>query len=110
MRKPTRTQRRQELVEQYVFSRRTMMALMALVCTPGLETLMNNETKPDIPQPPDNPIIPSLPQKDSRATQQERQMQLQQTREEYRLELRLPNSIPNSIRVETFPEREALSE
>ncbi|MEM7713412.1 MAG: lipoxygenase family protein [Cyanobacteria bacterium P01_A01_bin.68] len=110
MRKPTRTQRRQELVEQYVFSRRTMMALMALVCTPGLETLMNNETKPDIPQPPDNPIIPSLPQKDSSATQQERQMQLQQTREEYRLELRLPNSIPNSIRVETLPEREAFSE
>ncbi|AFY56396.1 Lipoxygenase [Rivularia sp. PCC 7116] len=106
MRTPTPKQRRQELVEQYVFSRRTMMALMALACTPGLETLINNETKPEKPQAPDNPTIPSLPQKDSSATQQERQMQLQKTREEYQLGLRLPNS----PRVETLPEREAFSE
>ena len=106
MRSPTPKQRRQELVEQYVFSRRTMMALMAFACTPGLETLINTETEPPKPEAPDNPTIPSLPQKDSRATQQERQMQLQQTREEYRLDLRLPNS----PRVETLPEREAFSE
>ena len=92
MRNPTPKQRRQELIEQYVFSRRTMMGLMALACTPGLETLINRETKPELPEPPDNPIIPSLPQKDSPATQQERQMQLQQIREEYRLDLRLPKS------------------
>ncbi len=106
MRSPTPKQRRQELIEQYVLSRRTMMGLMALVCTPGLETLINTETKPDIPEPPDNPTIPSLPQKDSSATQQQRQMQLQKTREEYRVDLRLPNS----PRVETLPEPEAFSE
>ena len=106
MRNRTPKQRRQELIEQYVFSRRTMMGLMALACTPGLETLINRETKPELPEPPDNPIIPSLPQKDSPATQQERQMQLQQIREEYRLDLRLPNS----PRVETLPEQEAFSE
>ncbi|MGB3758900.1 MAG: lipoxygenase family protein [Rivularia sp. (in: cyanobacteria)] len=106
MRSPTPKQRRQEILEQYVFSRRTMMGLMALVCTPGLETLLGNDTKPSTPQPPDNPTIPSLPQKDSSATQQQRQMQLQQTREEYQLGLRLPNS----PRVETLPEQEAFSE
>ncbi|MEA5596155.1 lipoxygenase family protein [Rivularia sp. UHCC 0363] len=106
MRSPTPKQRRQELIEQYVFSRRTMMGLMALACTPGLETLLDKETEPSRPQPPDNPTIPTLPQKDSRATQQQRQMQLQQTREEYQLGLRLPNS----PRVETLPEREAFSE
>ncbi len=106
MRTPTPKQRRQELVEQYVFSRRTMMALMAFACTPGLETLINNETEPPKPEAPDNPTIPSLPQKDSPATQQERIMQLQQTREEYQLDLRLPNS----PRVETLPEQEAFSE
>ena len=106
MRKPTPKQRRQELVEQYVFSRRTMMALMALVCTPGLETLVNTETKPDIPEPPDNPTIPSLPQKDSGAVQQERQMQLQQTREEYQLGFR----VPNSARVQTLPTQEEFAE
>jgi len=92
MRKLTPEQRRKELFERYVLSRRTMMGLMALACTPGLETLVNSATKPDRPEPPDNPNIPSLPQKDSPATQQERQMQLQKTREEYRLDLRLPNS------------------
>ncbi len=106
MRSPTPKQRRQEILEQYVFSRRTMMGLMALVCTPGLETLIDNETEPDVPEVPDNPTIPSLPQKDSSATQQQRQMQLQQTREEYQLGLRLPNS----PRVETLPEQEAFSE
>lgn len=106
MRSPTPKQRRQELIEQYVFSRRTMMALMALACTPGLETLLGNDTEPSTPEPPDNPTIPSLPQKDSSATQQERQMQLQKTREEYQLGFR----IPNSARVETLPEIEAFSE
>ncbi|MEO1561127.1 MAG: lipoxygenase family protein, partial [Cyanobacteria bacterium J06632_19] len=106
MRTPTQKQRRQELMEKYVLSRRTMMALMALACTPGLETLLGNDTKPSKPQPPDNPTIPSLPQKDSPATQQQRQMQLQKAREEYQLGLRLPNS----PRVETLPEREAFSE
>ena len=106
MRTLTPEQRRKELFERYVLSRRTMMGLMALACTPGLETLVNSATKPDLPEPPDNPNIPSLPQKDSPATQQERQMQLQKTREEYRLDLRLPNS----PRVETLPEQEAFSE
>ncbi len=106
MRKLTPNQKRQELVEQYVFSRRTMMALMALTCTSGLETLLENDTEPPTPEPPDNPTIPTLPQKDSSVTQQERQMQLQQTREEYQLELRLPNS----PRVETLPEQEAFSD
>ncbi len=106
MRSPTPKQRREQILEQYVFSRRTMMGLMALVCTPGLETLLGNDTKPSKPQPPDNPTIPSLPQKDSPAAQQERQMQLAKTREEYRLDLRLPNS----PRVETLPEQEAFSE
>ncbi len=106
MRSPTPKQRRQELVEQYVFSRRTMMALMALTCTSGLEKFIVGETEPSTPKPPDNPTIPTLPQKDSGATQQERQMQLQQAREEYQLGLRLPNS----RRVETLPEQEAFSE
>ncbi|MGB3650893.1 MAG: lipoxygenase family protein [Rivularia sp. (in: cyanobacteria)] len=106
MRSPTPKQRRQELMEQYVFSRRTMMALMALTCTSGLENLLVNDTEPPTPQPPDNPTIPTLPQKDSKATQQERLMQLGKTREEYQLDLRLPNS----PRVETLPEQEGLSE
>ncbi|MBE9211600.1 hypothetical protein IQ247_02525 [Plectonema cf. radiosum LEGE 06105] len=102
----TPKQRRQELVEQYVLSRRTMLALMALACTPGLETLLGNETEPPKPEPPPNPNIPSLPQKDTPATQQERQMQLLKTREEYQLGLRLPNS----PRVENLPSQEAFSE
>ncbi|NJM19407.1 MAG: hypothetical protein HC874_09540 [Richelia sp. SL_2_1] len=103
---PTPKQRRQQLLEQYVLSRRTMLALMGLACTPGLETLLGNETEPPKPEPPANPNIPSLPQKDSPATQQERQMQLIKTREEYQLGLRLPNS----PRVETLPPQEAFSE
>ena len=106
MRKPTPKQRREELVEQYVFSRRTMMALMALTCSSGLQNFVEVQTEPSKPKAPDNPTIPSLPQKDSGAAQQERQTQLQQTREEYRLDLRLPNS----PRVETLPEQEAFSE
>lgn len=106
MRSPTPKQRRQELVEQYVFSRRTMMGLMALTCTSGLENFIVVDTEPSKPEPPDNPTIPSLPQKDSPATQQQRQMQLAKTREEYRLDLRLPNS----PRVETLPEPEAFSD
>ena len=106
MRSPTPKQRRKQLIEQYILSRRTMMALMAVACTPGLETLINRETKPKTPQTPDNPTIPSLPQKDSPATQQQRQMQLGKAREEYQFDLRLPNS----PRVETLPEREAFSQ
>ncbi|MEO0840504.1 MAG: lipoxygenase family protein [Cyanobacteria bacterium J06643_5] len=106
MRKPTPEQRRQEIVEQYVFSRRTMMALMALTCTSGLENFVRVETEPSKPELPDNGTIPSLPQKDSSATQQERQMQLQKTREEYHLGFR----VPNSARVETLPTQEEFSE
>jgi arachidonate 15-lipoxygenase len=132
MRSPTPKQRRQELIDTYVFSRRTMMALMALAftpslesllfgknksskpkppdnsnaCTPGLETLLSDENKPSKANPPDNPNIPSLPQKDTRATQQERQMQLVKTREEYQMGLRLPNS----ARVKTLPAQEAFSQ
>ncbi len=106
MRSPTPKQRRQELIENYVLSRRTMMALMAAACTPGLETLLFGDNKPSKPEPPANPNIPSLPQKDTRATQLERQMQLENTREEYQLGLRLPNS----ARVTTLPAQEAFSE
>lgn len=132
MRTPTPRQRRQELIEKYVLSRRTMMALMAVAvtpgvetllfggnksskanaaensgdCNPGLETLLTDENKPPEPKPPDNPSIPSLPQKDTTAIQQERQTQLEKTREEYQLGLRLPNS----ARVKTLPTQEAFSE
>ena len=106
MRSPTRKQRRQQLIEQYVLSRRTMLALMALVCTPGLETLLNSNTEPSVPEPPANPEIPTLPQKDSPAVQQERQQQIEQTRQEYQVASRLPNA----VRVETLPSQEAFSE
>ncbi|BAZ11140.1 arachidonate 15-lipoxygenase [Calothrix sp. NIES-4071] len=132
MRSPTPKQRRQELIEQYVLSRRTMMALMAFACTPGLETLLvgdnksskpkqldnpngctpgletllSNDNKPSKPKPPNNPSIPSLPQNDTKATQQERLTQLGKTREEYQLGLRLPNS----ARVKTLPATELFSE
>jgi arachidonate 15-lipoxygenase len=124
--------RRQDLFEQYVFSRRTMMALMAVtatpgletllkgdnklskpkppidsnVCTPGLETLLKIDTKPPKPKPPNNPIIPTLPQKDSSTSQQERQQQLAKIREEYQFVLRLANS----ARVKTLPATEVFSE
>ncbi len=106
MRSPTPKQRRQELIDTYVLSRRTMMALMAFACTPGLETLLFGESKPPQPKPPANPSIPSLPQKETRATQLERLLQLGKTREEYQLGLRLPNS----ARVKTLPAQEAFSE
>ncbi|MEO1377215.1 MAG: hypothetical protein AAFW70_23595, partial [Cyanobacteria bacterium J06635_10] len=57
MREPTPKQRRQELIEQYVLSRRTMMALMALTCASGLENFIVGETEPPKSQPPDNPTI-----------------------------------------------------
>ncbi|MDJ0697348.1 lipoxygenase family protein [Mastigocoleus sp. MO_188.B34] len=106
MRSPTRQQRRQKLIEQYVLSRRTMLALIGFACTPGLETLLNSNTKPSEPKPPPNPDIPTLPQKDSPVIQQERQLQIEQTRQEYQVELRLPNS----VRVETLPPQEVFSE
>lgn len=106
MRSPTPEQRRQELIGTYVFSRRTMMALMAVVCTPGLETLLRSENKPSEPKPPDNPNIPSLPQKDARAIKEERLLQLGKTREEYQIGLRLPNS----AKVKILPAQEVFSE
>jgi arachidonate 15-lipoxygenase len=75
-------------------------------CNPGLETLLSDENKPSKQSPPDNPNIPSLPQKDTRATQQERLVQLGKTREEYQMGLRLPNS----AKVKTLPTQEAFSE
>jgi arachidonate 15-lipoxygenase len=132
MESPTPKQRRQQLLEQYVFSRRTMMALMGLAftpgleilldsgsksskykpidnpnaCLPGLETLLLDENTPPELKVPDNPIIPTLPQSDAKAVQQERLTQLEKAREEYQSLLRLPNS----ARVETLPQREAFSE
>lgn len=103
---PTRQQRRQKLIEQYVLSRRTMLALIGFACTPGLETLLNSNTKPSEPKPPPNPDIPTLPQKDSPVIQQERQLQIEQTRQEYQIASRLPNA----VRVETLPSQEVFSE
>ena len=106
MRSLNRQQRRQQLIEQYVLSRRTMLALIGFACAPGLETLLNINTKPSEPETPPNPQIPTLPQKDSSALQQERQQQIEQTRQEYQITFRLPNS----VRVETLPSQEAFSE
>jgi arachidonate 15-lipoxygenase len=64
MRLPTRQQRHQQLIEQYVLSRRTMLALLGLACTPGLENLVKGDTTSDKPNPPANPHIPTLPQHD----------------------------------------------
>ncbi len=102
MRRPTRQQRRQELIEQYVLSRRTMLALIGLVCTPGLENLIVGDTQPSKPKPPANPHIPTLPQKNPLATQQERQQQLLAARQEYQLAFPLPDS----ARVATLPTQE----
>ncbi|RUT00759.1 hypothetical protein DSM106972_071680 [Dulcicalothrix desertica PCC 7102] len=131
MKSSTPKQRRQELIEHYMLSRRTMMALIAFAftpgletliksdksslrelpehikaCNPGLETLLSGDKNPPKPKPTSNPSIPSLPQNDPKAIQQERQVQLGKTREEYQIGLRLPNS----ARVNTLPEKEAFSE
>lgn len=132
MRALTPKQRRKELIEQYVLSRRTMMVLMATAmtsgleillrsenkalssklpdnpnaCLPGLETLLPDENKPPKPKLPDNPNIPSLPQKDSPTIQQERLLQLGKSKEEYEPLMRLPNS----ARVKVLPEEEVFSE
>jgi arachidonate 15-lipoxygenase len=79
-----------------------MLALIGLVCTPGLENLLVGDTQPSKPRPPANPHIPTLPQKDPLATQQERQQQLLVARQEYQLVFRLPNS----VRVATLPPQE----
>ncbi|MEA5582426.1 lipoxygenase family protein [Nodularia harveyana UHCC-0300] len=97
-------QKHQKLVEQYVLSRRTMLALLGFVCAPGLENLMVGKN-PSKPTAPSNPQIPTLPQDDSPTTQQERQQQLQQARQEYEVALRLPAS----VRVATLPQQEAFS-
>ena len=106
MRLPTRQQQHQQLIEQYVLSRRTMLGLLGLACTPGLENLVRGETHPSKPSPPANPHIPTLPQYDPLTTQQERQQQLEQTRIEYQSALRLPTS----VRVATLPVQEVFSE
>jgi arachidonate 15-lipoxygenase len=106
MRSPTRQQRRQQLIEQYVLSRRTMLALVGLACAPGLEKFLLGDTQPDKPKPPANPDIPTLPQKNSSALQRERQQQLEQARQEYQLAFRLPNS----ARVATLPPQEVFDE
>ncbi len=106
MRLPTRQQRRQQLIEQYVLSRRTMLALLGLACTPGLENLVKGDTPSSKPNPPANPHIPTLPQHDRLTTQQERQQQLEQTRQQYQIALRLPTS----VRVATLPAQEVFSE
>ncbi|WP_414566376.1 MULTISPECIES: lipoxygenase family protein [unclassified Anabaena] len=106
MRSPNQQQRHQRLIEQYVLSRRTMLALLGFVCAPGLESLRVGDTQPPRPRPPANPQIPTLPQHDSLTTQQERQQQLQQVRQEYQVAQRLPNS----VRVATLPIPELFSE
>ncbi|MUG92844.1 hypothetical protein F7734_10440 [Scytonema sp. UIC 10036] len=104
---PKRQQRQQQLIEQYVFSRRTMLALLGFICAPGLEHfLVVGDTQPPEPTPPANPQIPTLPQKNSLADQKERQQQLEIARSQYQLTSRLPNS----VRVETLPVQEAFDE
>jgi arachidonate 15-lipoxygenase len=103
---PTRQQRHQQLIEQYVISRRTMLALLGFACTPGLENLIRSDTQPSKPSPPTNGQIPTLPQYDQLTTQQERQQQLEQTREQYQVALRLPTA----VRVATLPAQEVFSE
>jgi len=83
-----------------------MLGLLGLACTPGLENLIVGETHPSKPSPPANPHIPTLPQYDPLTTQQERQQQLEQTRQEYQIALRLPTS----VRVATLPAQEVFSE
>ncbi|MBD2775163.1 lipoxygenase family protein [Iningainema tapete] len=102
MRSPTRKQIRQQLIERYVLSRRTMLALIGFVCAPGLENLLVSDTQPSKPTPPANPHIPTLPQKNSSTIQQERQQQLLAARQEYQLTSRLSNS----VRVATLPTQE----
>lgn len=106
MRLPTRQQRHQQLIEKYILSRRTMLALLGLACTPGLENLVRGDTHPSKPSPPVNPHIPTLPQHDPLKCQQERQQQLQQIRQEYQIASRLPAS----VRVATLPAQEIFSE
>ncbi|MDZ8259882.1 lipoxygenase family protein [Nostoc sp. ChiQUE01b] len=106
MRLPTRQQRHQQLIEQYVISRRTMLALLGLACTPGLENLIRSDTQPSKPSPPGNGQIPTLPQYDQLTTQQERQQQLEQTRQQYQVALRLPTA----VRVATLPAQEVFSQ
>jgi arachidonate 15-lipoxygenase len=103
MRLPTR---HQQLIEQYVISRRTMLALLGLACTPGLENLIRSDTQPSKPKYPANPHIPTLPQYDSLTTQQERQQQLEQTRQQYQIAVRLPTA----VRVATLPAQEVFSQ
>jgi arachidonate 15-lipoxygenase len=105
MRLPTRQQRHQQLIEQYVLSRRTMLALLGFACTPGLENLIQSNTQPSNLTLPAHPHIPTLPQHDELATQQERQQQLEQTRQQYQLALRLPMA----VRVATLPAQEVFS-
>ncbi|MEH2160379.1 MAG: lipoxygenase family protein [Nostoc sp.] len=106
MRLPTRQQRHQQLIEQYVISRRTMLAVLGFACTPGLENLIKGDTQPSKPSPAGNGEIPTLPQSDQLTTQQERQQQLEQTRQQYQVALRLPTA----VRVATLPVQEVFSQ
>jgi arachidonate 15-lipoxygenase len=106
MRSPTRQQRRQQLIEHYVLSRRTMLALIGLACAPGLEKFLVNESHPKRPSRPANPDIPTLPQKNPSTIQLQRKEQLEAARLEYQLAFRLPNS----ARVATLPLQEAFDE
>lgn len=103
---PTRRQRHQKLMHQYVLSRRTMLALMGFACAPGLEALLNHSNETSRPTVPRNPQIPSLPQDDRPIARLRRQQQLQQARQEYQLATRLPNV----VRVADLPPQEAFSE
>lgn len=106
MRLPTRQQRHQQLVKQYVISRRTMLAVLGFACTPGLENLIRSDTQSSKPSPAGNGEIPTLPQYDQLTTQQERQQQLEQTRQQYQVALRLPTA----VRVATLPVQEVFSQ
>jgi len=102
----TRRQRHQQLMHQYVLSRRTMLALMGFACAPGLEALLDHSNETSRPTVPRNPQIPSLPQDDRPRVRLRRQQQLQQAREEYQLATRLPNV----VRVANLPPQEDFSE
>ncbi|MDF5728201.1 MAG: lipoxygenase family protein [Rhizonema sp. PD38] len=106
MRSLTRQQRRQQLIQRYVLSRRTMLALIGLACAPALEMCLGNKSEATTPDLPANPDIPTLPQKNNSAIQLERQEQLSAVRLQYQLAFRLPNA----VRVATLPLQEVFDQ
>ena len=106
MQSPTRQQRRQQLIKQYILSRRTMLALIGLACASGLEAFLGNKSQATRPSLPANPDIPTLPQLNNEAIQLERKEQLSAVRLQYQLAFRLPNS----ARVATLPLQEVFDE